>query len=144
VKSIQGTANYACQVQFPKPQMAFLPSALHRQVNARISDHHCLVLEISESGVTGRAEMSQVPDHLYLILSRFDVVVGSIVVQRDRGLLHLCFVKKLKPDSVNRLARMTSPFFTLESLDPKPYQLAKPFKRYARGQQRPVAPSEEA
>jgi hypothetical protein len=79
----------------------------------------CLVLEISEGGATVRAEKSQVPDHLYLIFGRFDVVVGSIVVQQDQGLLHLCFVKQLKPDFVNRLARMTSPFSTLESLDPK-------------------------
>ena len=79
----------------------------------------CLILEISEGGATIRAEKSQVPDHLYLIFGRFDVVVGSIVVQRDRGLLHLCFVKQLRPDFVNRLARMTSPFSTLESLNPK-------------------------
>jgi hypothetical protein len=79
----------------------------------------CVVIEISEGGATVRAETSQVPDNLYLIFGRFDVVVGSIVVQRDRGLLHLCFVKQLKPDFVNQLARLTSPFSTLESLNPK-------------------------
>ncbi|MCM2500758.1 hypothetical protein, partial [Neorhizobium galegae] len=31
---------------------------------------------------------------------------------------HLCFVKPLKPEFVNRLARMTSPYSTLERLDP--------------------------
>ncbi|MBB5662718.1 hypothetical protein GGI64_000160 [Rhizobium leguminosarum] len=59
------------------------------------------------------------PDHLYLVLGRFDMVVGSIVVQREPGLLHLCFVKPLSPDVVNRLARMSYPFSTLESLSPR-------------------------
>jgi hypothetical protein len=79
----------------------------------------CLIVEISEGGATVRIGNSQVPDHLYLVLGRFDVVVGSIVVQRDPGYLHLCFVRELKPAFVNRLARMTSPFATLESLTPK-------------------------
>lgn len=76
----------------------------------------CLVVEISEGGATVRIGKSQVPDHLYLVIGSFDVLVGSIVVQRDPGHLHLCFLKELKPDFVNRLARMTSPFATLESL----------------------------
>ncbi|MBL0370909.1 hypothetical protein JJB09_02600 [Rhizobium sp. KVB221] len=79
----------------------------------------CLIVEISEGGATVRIGNSQVPDHLYLVLGRFDVVVGSIVVQRDPGHLHLCFVRQLNPAFVNRLARMTSPFSTLESLTPK-------------------------
>ncbi len=79
----------------------------------------CLVIEISEGGATVRTGKSHVPDHLYLVIGSFDVVVGSIVVQRDPGLLHLCFVKHLRPDFVNRLARMSSPFSTLESLTPK-------------------------
>jgi hypothetical protein len=78
----------------------------------------CLIVEISEGGATVRIGKSQVPDHLYLIFGRFDVVVGSIVVQRDPGFLHICFVKQLRPDFVNRLARMNSPFSTLESLNP--------------------------
>ncbi|SOC47016.1 hypothetical protein SAMN05892877_12615 [Rhizobium subbaraonis] len=76
----------------------------------------CLVVEISEGGATVRIGKSQIPDHAYLVFGRFDVVVGSIVVQRDPGHLHLCFVKELRPDFVNRLARMSSPFSTLESL----------------------------
>ena len=76
----------------------------------------CLVVEISEGGATVRIGKSQVPDHLYLVIGRFDVLVGSIVVQRDPGQLQLCFLKELTPDLVNRLARMTSPFATLESL----------------------------
>ena len=80
----------------------------------------CLVIEISEGGATVRIGKSQVPDHLYLAIGGFDVLVGSLVVRRDPGLLHLCFVKELKPDFVNRLARLTSPFATLESLDPRP------------------------
>lgn len=79
----------------------------------------CLIVEISEGGATVRIGKSQIPDHVYLVLGRFDVVIGSIVVQRDPGLLHLCFVKQLRPDFVNRLARMSSPFSTLESLSPK-------------------------
>jgi hypothetical protein len=79
----------------------------------------CLIIEISEGGAAVRIGKSQVPDHLYLVIGSFDVVVGSIVVQRDPGLLHLCFVKQLRPDFVNRLARMNSPFSTLESLIPK-------------------------
>ena len=76
----------------------------------------CLVVEISEGGATVRIGKSQVPDHVYLVIGSFDVLVGSIVVQRDPGHLHLCFLKELRPDFVNRLARMTSPFATLESL----------------------------
>lgn len=76
----------------------------------------CLVVEISEGGATVRIGKSQVPDHLYLVIGRFDILVGSIVVQRDPGHLHICFLKELRPDVVNRLARMTSPFATLESL----------------------------
>ena len=79
----------------------------------------CLILEISEGGATVRIGKSEVPDQIYLVFGRFDVAVGSVVVQRDPGLLHLCFVKELKPDFVNRLARMTSPFATLESLGPR-------------------------
>jgi hypothetical protein len=78
----------------------------------------CLLLEISEGGATVRTGRSQVPDHIYLVFGRFDVVVGSVVIQRDPGLLHLCFVKQLRPDFVNRLARLSSPFSTLESLSP--------------------------
>ncbi|MBW0368007.1 hypothetical protein [Ensifer adhaerens] len=77
----------------------------------------CLVVEISEGGATVRIGKSLVPDHAYLVFGRFDVVIGSIVVQRDPGHLHLCFVKQLRPDFVNRLARMSSPFSTLESLN---------------------------
>jgi hypothetical protein len=79
----------------------------------------CLLVEISEGGATVRIGKSQVPDHVYLVLGRFDVVIGSIVVQRDPGLLHLCFIKELRPDFVNRLSRMNSPFSTLESLNPR-------------------------
>jgi hypothetical protein len=79
----------------------------------------CLIIELSEGGAAVRIGKSQVPDHLYLVIGSFDVVVGSIVVQRDPGLLHLCFVRQLKPEFVNRLARMSSPFSTLESLTPK-------------------------
>lgn len=78
----------------------------------------CLVIEISEGGATVRVGKSQVPDHLYLVIGRSDVLVGSIVVERKPGHLHLCFLKQLRPDFVNRLSRMTSPFSTLESLGP--------------------------
>ncbi|CAN7500147.1 hypothetical protein [Neorhizobium sp. LjRoot104] len=78
----------------------------------------CLIVEISEGGATVRIEKSQVPDHLYLVFGRFDLVIGSIVVQRDPGFLHLCFVKQLRPEFVNRLARKSSPFSTLESHSP--------------------------
>lgn len=78
----------------------------------------CLVVEISEGGATVRIGKAQIPDHLYLVIGRFDVLVGSIIVHRDPGHLHLCFLKELSPGFVNRLARMTSPFATLESLDP--------------------------
>ena len=60
---------------------------------------------------------AQIPDHLYLVIGHVDVLVGSIIVHRDPGHLHLCFLKELSPGFVNRLARMTSPFATLESLD---------------------------
>tara|TARA_R110002012_G_scaffold18426_1_gene67707 strand:- start:4 stop:495 length:492 start_codon:yes stop_codon:yes gene_type:complete len=80
----------------------------------------CLVVEISEGGATVRIGRSQVPDHLYLVIGSFDVLIGSIVVQRDTGHLQLCFLKQLKPDFVNRLSRMTSPFATLESLGRRP------------------------
>lgn len=76
----------------------------------------CLVVEISEGGATVRIGKAQVPDHLYLVIGRFDVLVGCTVVQRNPGLLQLCFLKELTPDFVNRLSRMTSPFATLESL----------------------------
>lgn len=75
----------------------------------------CLIVEISEGGATLRIGKSQAPDHLYLVIGQFDVVVGSIVIQREPGLLHLCFVKQLRPDFVNRLARLSSAFSTLES-----------------------------
>lgn len=78
----------------------------------------CLVVDISEGGATVRIGKSQVPDHVYLVFGRFDVVVGSMVVERTPGAVHLCFVKQLSPRFVNRLARMTSPFSTLESLSP--------------------------
>lgn len=78
----------------------------------------CLVLEISEGGATVRIGKAEIPNFVYLVFGRFDVVVGSIVVQRDPGHLHLCFLKQLRPDFVNRLSRVTSPFATLESLDP--------------------------
>lgn len=78
----------------------------------------CLVVEISEGGATVRIGKSLIPDHTYLVFGKFDVVVGSIVVQRDPGHLHLCFVKPLRPDFVNRLAHVNSPFATLERLDP--------------------------
>ncbi len=80
----------------------------------------CLVVEISEGGATVRIGKAQIPDHLYLVIGRFDVLVGCIVVQRDPGHLQLCFLKELKPDFVNRLSRMTSPFATLESLGRAP------------------------
>lgn len=79
----------------------------------------CLIVEISEGGATVRIGKSQVPDHLYLVIGSFDVLVGSIVVQRDPGHLHLCFVKQLRPDFVNWLSRVSSPFSTLESLGPR-------------------------
>ncbi|KSV66167.1 hypothetical protein N185_32910 [Sinorhizobium sp. GW3] len=79
----------------------------------------CLVVEISEGGATVRIGKSLIPDHVYVVFGKFDVVVGSIVVHRDPGILHLCFVKQLRPDFVNRLARMSSPFSTLESLSPR-------------------------
>jgi hypothetical protein len=79
----------------------------------------CLVVEISEGEATVRIGKSLIPDHAYLVFGKFDVVVGSIVVQRDPGHLHLCFVKPLRPDFVNRLAHMSSPFATLESLNPR-------------------------
>lgn len=78
----------------------------------------CLVLEISEGGATVRIGKSEIPDFVYLVFGRFDIVVGSIVVQRDPGHLHLCFIKQLRPDFVNRLSRISSPFATLESLSP--------------------------
>ncbi|GAA4164362.1 hypothetical protein [Shinella granuli] len=78
----------------------------------------CLIIELSEGGATVRIGKSQIPDHLYLVIGSFDVVIGSIVVQRDPGVLHLCFLKELRPAFVNRLARMESPFSTLESLSP--------------------------
>jgi hypothetical protein len=78
----------------------------------------CLIVEISEGGATVRIGKSLIPDHVYLVFGRFDVVVGSIVVQRDPGHLHLCFMKQLRPDFVNRLARMNSPSSALESLSP--------------------------
>lgn len=76
----------------------------------------CLVVEISEGGAIVQIGKSQVPNHLYLVIGSFDVIVGCIAVQRDPGQLHLCFLKELRPDFVNRLARLTSPFATLESL----------------------------
>jgi hypothetical protein len=79
----------------------------------------CLVFEISEGGASVRVGKAQVPDHLYFVIGKFDVVVGSIVIEREPGILHLRFVKQLKPDFVNQLARMTSPFATLESLSPR-------------------------
>lgn len=45
----------------------------------------CIIVEISEGGATVRIGKSEIPDNLYLVLGRFDVVVGSIVVQRDPG-----------------------------------------------------------
>ncbi|MGZ2381577.1 hypothetical protein HB775_02520 [Rhizobium leguminosarum bv. trifolii] len=92
----------------------------------------CLVTEISEGGATVLAEKAQVPDHLYLVFGRFDVVVGSIVVERDRGVLQLSFVRQLKPDFVNRLARMASPFSSLESLNPKTISDGENVKRARR------------
>lgn len=80
--------------------------------------NRCLVVEISEGEATVRIGKLQVPDHVYLVFGRFDVVVGSTVVEREPGVIHLSFVKQLSPRFVNRLARMTSPFSTLESLDP--------------------------
>lgn len=80
----------------------------------------CLVVEISEGGATVRIGKSQIPDHLYLVIGSFDVLIGSIVVRRDAGHLQLCFLKELKPDFVNRLARLRSPFATLESLSRAP------------------------
>lgn len=78
----------------------------------------CLVFELSEGGAAVRIGKAQLPDNLYLVIGKSDVVIGSVVVQREPGILHLCFVKQLKPAFVNRLARMTSPFATLESLGP--------------------------
>ena len=80
----------------------------------------CLVVEISEGGATLRIGKSQIPDQLYLVIGRFDVLIGSIVVHRDPGHLQLRFLKELRPDFVNRLSRMTSPFATLESLGRTP------------------------
>ncbi|GAA4162807.1 hypothetical protein [Shinella granuli] len=45
----------------------------------------CLIIELSEGGATVRIGKSQIPDHLYLVIGSFDVVIGSIVVQRDPG-----------------------------------------------------------
>jgi hypothetical protein len=84
----------------------------------------CLVVEISEGGATVRIGRSQIPDHLYLVIGSFDVLIGSIVVRRDAGHLQLCFLKELRPDFVNRLARLTSPFATLESLSRAPISTA--------------------
>lgn len=78
----------------------------------------CLIVEISEGGAVVRVGKSVVPDHAYLVLGRFDVVIGSVVVRREPGAVHLCFVKQLPTDLINRLARLSSPFSTLESLSP--------------------------
>jgi hypothetical protein len=85
----------------------------------------CLVVEISEGDATVRIGASQVPDELYLVIGKFEVVVGCIVVQRDLGLLHLRFVKLLKPDLVDRLSRMNPPHSTLESLRPGPISVSE-------------------
>ncbi|CAN7753525.1 hypothetical protein [Rhizobium sp. LjRoot258] len=66
--------------------------------------------DISEGGASLRVGKSQVPDHVYLVLGSFDYVIGSVVVDRQGGTLHVCFVKELTPYFVNRLSRMRSPF----------------------------------
>lgn len=70
----------------------------------------CLMTDISEGGASLRVGKSQVPDHVYLVLGSFDYVIGSVVVDRQGGTLHVCFVKELTPYFVNRLSRMRSPF----------------------------------
>ena len=90
----------------------------------------CLVVEISEGGATLRIGKSQTPDHLYLVIGQFDVFVGSIVVQREPGHLQLCFLKELRPDFVNRLARLTSSFVDLgKPCSMPPYHQAKTCSR---------------
>ncbi|WP_425416891.1 hypothetical protein [Oricola indica] len=85
----------------------------------------CLIVELSEGGAIVRIGKSQIPDQLYLVIGSFDVVIGSIVVQRGPGVLHLCFLRELRQDFVNRLARMDSPFSTLESLSPRTISASK-------------------
>jgi hypothetical protein len=80
----------------------------------------CMVVEMSEGGATVRIGKSQVPNHVYLVIGKFDVLIRSIVVERNSGHRQLCFLKELQPDFVNRLARLTSPFSTLESLAASP------------------------
>ncbi|TYR30632.1 hypothetical protein FY036_18145 [Mesorhizobium microcysteis] len=92
----------------------------------------CLVVEISEGDATVRIGATQIPDELYLVIGKFEVVVGCIVVRRDLGLLHLRFVKLLKPELVDRLSRMKPRLPTLESPKPEPISAsegAQPMRR---------------
>lgn len=88
--------------------------------------HRCLITEISEGGALLQVGKLAVPDHLYLVLGKFDFFIGSVVIERNRGSLHLCFVKELAPLFVNRLSRLTSPFATLESMRSKTMSAPKP------------------
>lgn len=85
----------------------------------------CLVVEISEGDATVRIGSPDVRDELYLVIGKFEVVIGCIVVKRDLGLLHLRFVKLLKPDLVDRLSRMNPPPSTLETQKPSPISAGK-------------------
>ena len=81
--------------------------------------HRCLITEISEGGASLRIGKAVVPDHVYLVLGQFDFLIGSVVVGRDSGNVHLCFVKEQTPGFINRMSRLSSPFATLESLTGK-------------------------
>lgn len=97
----------------------------------------CFITEISEGGAIARVEKTQIPDHLYLVIGSFDVLIGCSVVRRDPGIVHLCFLKEMKSDFVDRLALMDSAYSTLESLSPRTISAGE----YEQPRLRPVPPA---
>lgn len=81
--------------------------------------HRCLMTDLSEGGASLRVGKVNLPDHIYVVLGKFDYVIGGVVVERGAGVIHVCFVKEQTPSFVNRLSRLNSPFATLESLTGK-------------------------
>lgn len=97
----------------------------------------CFITEISEGGAVARIEKTQIPDHLYLVIGSFDVLIGCSVVRRDPGIVHLRFLKELKSNFVDRLALMDSAYATLESLSPGTISAAE----YEQPKLRPLPPA---
>lgn len=91
---------------------AYLTRGL-RQVATRT----CHIVDISEGGAAVEvASEPALPTHFYIVFGDWEYLVGSVVVQRRPGVLHVQFPRGMPTKLVNRLARISDPMRTLTAM----------------------------